>query len=153
MSSFDELYRRHVGAVFRYSMRLVANRETAEDITSEAFLELWRNIESIDTGRLPAWLFAVARNRAMDHWRHRAVEQRLAPPPPEPTIAEPEPESWLFSNKALKPIHRLCLVLRYVHGMNRAEISSITGLSEMQIKRYLQYARQLLRKELAKASA
>ncbi len=150
MSSFDELYRRHVGAVFRFSMRLVGNRETAEEITSDAFLELWRNIEIIDAERLPAWLFTVARNRAMDYWRHRAVEQRLAPDPPEPVVGEPVSDSWLFEHKALKPVHRLCLVLRYVHGMSRSEISERTGLSETQIKRYLQYARELLRKELTK---
>ena len=152
MDSFEELYRKHVGAVFRFSMRLVGDRSVAEDLTSEAFLELLRHVDTIDAGRLPAWLFTVARNRAMDYWRHRAVEQRNQPDPPEPVATVPGSERWLFENKALKPIHRLCLVLRYVHGMNRAEISARTGLSEMQIKGHLQYARQLLRKELGSAS-
>lgn len=152
MDAFEKLYRKHLASVFRFSMRLVGDRGIAEDITSEAFLELWRNVDTVDADRLPAWLFTVARNRAMDYWRHRTVEQRLAPDPPEPVVAASASDSWLFENKALKPVHRLCLVLRYVHGMSRSEISARTGLSEIQIKGHLQYARQLLRKELAKAS-
>ena len=51
--------------------------------------------------------------------------------------------------KALKPIHRACLILRYVHGMERSEIATRLGLSETQVKGLLQYARELVRKSLA----
>lgn len=153
MSALEELYRAHVGTVFRFSMRLVGRREVAEDITSEVFLALLRNIDAVDTDRLPAWLFTVARNQAMDYWRHRSVEQRyVAESRAAPAVEESAPESWLFESESLKPIHRVCLVLRYVEGMSRAEIARKMDLSETQVKRYLQYARHLLRKELANTS-
>jgi RNA polymerase sigma-70 factor (ECF subfamily) len=46
----------------------------------------------------------------------------------------------------LKQVHRVCLLLRYVHGMTRAEIAAQTGLTEMQVKGHLQYGLTLLRK-------
>jgi RNA polymerase sigma-70 factor (ECF subfamily) len=113
------------------------------------FLALYRNLQSIDAGQLPAWLFTVAKNRAVDYWRHCELEQRYAAAAADPVVLpESSREHGLFESTALKPIHRLCLILRYVHGMDRAEIAQRTGLSDNQIKSSLQYARQLLRKQL-----
>jgi RNA polymerase sigma-70 factor (ECF subfamily) len=46
----------------------------------------------------------------------------------------------------LKPVHRACLILRYSHGMSRAEIAGHLGLTETQVRGHLQYALTLLRK-------
>jgi RNA polymerase sigma-70 factor (ECF subfamily) len=142
-----------VDAVFRYTARCVGRRDVAEDITSEVFLTLHRNMAGIDLNELPGWLFAVARNRAVDYWRRSKVEQRYLQtlPPPETTWSPPL-EMWLRESKALKPVHRACLILRYVHGMERVEIAKTLGLSEMQVKGHLQYARTLLRRELEGAT-
>lgn len=149
MGSFEDLYRRHVQAVFRFAYRVTGDRATAEDITSEAFLALYRNLDSIDESLLPGWLLTVARNRARDLWRRRVVEQRslesleqLA----DPQVAQPAPlEAWMLECADLKPVHRTCLMLRYVYGMTRAEIADKTGLSETQVKGHLQYGLKLLR--------
>ncbi len=89
-SSFEDLYRRHVQAVFRFALRVTGDRATAEDVTSEAFLALYRNLDSIDESLLPGWLLTAARNRARDLWRRRAVEQRyleqLDQPREEPAV-------------------------------------------------------------------
>ncbi len=150
--SFEEIYARHADAVFRFAFRLVGRRDVAEDITSEAFLELVEHRDRVDVSRLPGWLFTVARNRAMDYWRRRALETRFAAGLEEPIQPEPAFEPKLFEHKALRPVHRACLLLRYVHGMTLSEISQQTGLSETQIKGYLQYARQLLRAAFTKTS-
>jgi RNA polymerase sigma-70 factor, ECF subfamily len=148
MGEFEALYRAHVQAVFRFALRCVTKRELAEDLTSDAFLALYHNLDSVDGSRLPAWLFTVVRNRARDHWRRQAVEQRYLQSLEEPSIAsDPLPlERWILESGDLKPVHRTCLMLRYGHGMTRAEIASRTGLSETQVKGYLQYALELLRK-------
>jgi len=155
MADFEKIYRTHVDAVFRYALRTVGNRELAEDITSDAFLELYRHLDSIDAARLPAWLYTVARNRAVDYWRRRALEQRHAQ---ELIQVEAAPESgldveaWLLRETTLKPVHRVCLILHFVHGMTRGEISRRLNLSEVKVKGYLQYALQLLRKAWDSAS-
>ena len=122
-------------------------REVAEDLTSEAFLALHRNLAAIDQSQLPGWLLTVVRNRARDWWRRQMVERRYA----EQFAAAPEPEAppverWLLDSTDLKQVHRVCLALRYVQGMTRAELSARTGLTEMQVKGHLQYALTLLRR-------
>ena len=150
MTDFDEVYRTHINAVFRYAVRVVGRRDVAEELTNDAFMALFRSFATIDTTQLPKWLFTVVRNRATDYWRRASLEQRYLvdlrnDPPADQARSVLE---WLDATPALKPVHRACLILRYVHGLERAEIASRLGLSENQVKGYLQYARQLLRKEL-----
>lgn len=161
MGSFEEIYQTHVAAVFRYSVHCVGRHEIAEEITSEAFLALYRNQDQVDETQLPAWLLTVVKRRAADYWRrwfleqqhagnlygqwrHGRIEAAAALPGPNPSV-----ESWLEENKELKPVHRACLILRYVHGMSRTEVAQKIGVSETQVKGYLQYALELLRKEFA----
>ena len=146
MASFDDIYRQHVQSVFRFAMRCVSRRDLAEDLTSEAFLALYRHIEQIDESQLPGWLLTVVRNRARDHWRRQAVEQRYLETLDPLVVDSPPLEQWILDSPNLKPVHRTCVMLRYVHGMSRAEIASTLGLSETQVKGHLQYALELLRK-------
>ena len=111
MDTFEDLYRRHVQAVFRFARSLVGSRETAEDLTSEAFLALHRNLASIDQSQLPGWLITVVRNRARDHWRRSTVEQRYVQQASEtPAVEPPQLERWLLECRDLKPVHRTCLM-------------------------------------------
>ena len=151
MSSFDDLYAKYAAAVFRHAFKCVGRREVAEDITSEVFLSLYRKRSSIDESRLPGWLFAVAKNRAVDYWRRSDVEERyLRQLPPAEAPVEPTVDLRLPETKALKPVHRACLILRYVHELDRATIASRLGLTENQVKGHLQYALTILRRELEK---
>jgi RNA polymerase sigma-70 factor, ECF subfamily len=150
MRSFEEIYRQHVQSVFRFAMRCVSRRDLAEDLTSEAFLALYRNIDQIDEAQLPGWLLTVVRNRARDYWRKQAVEQRYLETLDPPVAEAPPFERWILESPGLKPVHRTCLMLRYVHGMTRAEIAAKTGLTDMQVKGALQYALELLRKTYQK---
>jgi RNA polymerase sigma factor (sigma-70 family) len=102
MDGFEETYRHHFGAVFRFAIHCLGKRELAEDLTSEAFLELYRNWDKIDQKRLPGWLIAVVKNRAVDHWRRASREELYAEAPVE---ARTEFDSrlgiFLEENKAL----------------------------------------------------
>ena len=148
MATFEELYHQHVQAVFRFALSVASRRDVAEDLTSEAFLALHRNLDSIDQSQLPGWLLTVVRNRARDWWRRQKVEEKYVEQlQREPASPEaPRLERWILESADLKPIHRSCLMLRYVFGMTRGEIAAKTGLSEMQVKGHLQYALTLLRK-------
>ena len=153
MGTFEDLYRRHVQAVFRFACHVTGDRATAEDLTSEAFLALHRNLRSIDESLLPGWLLTVVRNRARDLWRRRVVEQRYVDRFDGPVVAQPAAmETWLLECGDLKPVHRMCVMLRYVYGMTRTEIATKTGLSETQVKGHLQYGLKLLREAYGKTS-
>lgn len=146
---FEAAYRKHVDAVFRFALSCVRRRDVAEDLTSEAFLALFRNFDGIDESRLPGWLLAVVRNRARDLWRRQVIEQGyLQSLTGKPDVAQAESDGGLLASPGLKAIHRVCLRLRYVDGLSRSEIASATGLSEIQVKGHLQYSLRLLRAAL-----
>jgi RNA polymerase sigma-70 factor, ECF subfamily len=147
MGNIEELYRTHIQAVFRYALSCTGRHDLAEDLTSEAFLALHRNLEHVNEALLPGWLLTVVRNRARDLWRRRMVEQRYAQQlAAHPALVEPKLGQWILQSGDLKPVHKTCLALRYLYGMNRVEIADTTGLTETQVKSYLQYALELLRK-------
>jgi len=147
---FEEIYRQHAPAVFRFALSVTRRKDIAEDLTSDAFLLLYRHQASIDATQLPAWLITVVRNRARDLWRHRIVEERYvqsAQADEAAAVVEPPPlENWILDSADLKPVHRACVMLRYVYGMTRPEVAARMGLSETQVKGHLQYALKLLRK-------
>lgn len=150
MADFDDVYRQHLPAVSRYAMRCVGRRDIAEELAADAFVKLYKAFDRLDLGQLPGWLLTIVRNAAIDYWRHRLTEQRyLATLSLEPiATAAPTVEQWLDLVPALHPVHRVCLILRYVHGCPRAEIARRLNLTEMQVKGHLQYAHELMRREL-----
>ena len=65
-------------AVFSLALKLLADREAAEEIVQETFIKLWQRPDSysVARGRLIAWLLGVAHHRAIDRLRRRQLEQR-----------------------------------------------------------------------------
>ncbi len=151
METFDDVYRRHLPVVLRAAARVVRRRDVAEEITADAFLELYRQFDRIDVDRLPAWLLTVVRNRGIDYCRKRQTERALSeePEPANEVEASAVTSANLFAHPALKPVHRVCLVLRYEHELSREDIARRLGLTDTQVRGHLQYALTLLRKHLA----
>lgn len=152
MTDFDAVYRRHLPAVFRYAIRCVGRRDVAEELTSDAFVALWQSFDGIDQSQLPGWLFTVVKNRAIDFWRRSSLEQRHLSPLERQAVPRESRSltELLDAAPSLKPVHRACLILRYVHGLERVQIAGRLGLTENQVKGHLQYARRLLRREFVR---
>ena len=74
------LYDRHVQAVFATALRVSRDRGIAAEVVQETFLTLWNRAELFDPSRgaLPAWLLAIARNRAIDRLRSEGRHERAA---------------------------------------------------------------------------
>src|SRR5690348_7467842 len=72
-SALDELYHRHARSVYSLVLHIVRDPSTAEDVTQEVFLKLWRQSDSYrpERGALSSWLLSVAHNRAIDVVRRR----------------------------------------------------------------------------------
>ena len=149
VEEFERVYRTYRDLVFRHALRVAGRRDVAEEITGDAFVALVEHRADVTPAMLPGWLVTFVKRRAIDHWRHRDVVRRHEATATESvTIPAESTEFWLDQVRALKPIHRACLLLRYVHGMDRAEIAATLGLSDTQVKGLLQYARELVRKSL-----
>ena len=76
--AFELIYDRHGGAAFSLAYRMVGNRVTAEDITQEAFLSIWRSRLRYDQARgsVRTWVLGIVHNRAIDALRRNVVHDR-----------------------------------------------------------------------------
>ena len=76
--AFELLYDRHGGAAFSLAYRMVGNKVTAEDITQEAFLSIWRSRLRYDQARgsVRTWVLGIVHNRAIDALRRGTVHDR-----------------------------------------------------------------------------
>jgi len=156
--TFDEVYRTHLQAVLRAARRAAGREDVAEEITADAFLELYLRFDRIEADRLPGWLITVVRNRAIDYWRHQQLERRFTEQlasvaPAAPPVAASAIGERLLASPWLKTIHRACLSMRYREGMTREEIGAQLGLSATQVRGHLQYGLTLLRRHMAPAGS
>src|ERR671923_916415 len=93
--ALEELYLIHFDRIYSYLHMSVGNRHDAEDLTTQTFLKMLESIKRFRWQSAPfsAWLFRIAHNLAMDHFRARRRWQpeEEAPEPP-PSEAEPSAE-------------------------------------------------------------
>lgn len=75
------LYDRYAGAVFALAMRIVGDREVAEEVTQESFLRVWRYASSYDPGRgrVGTWLLGMTHHLSIDQIRRRRVRAQAVP--------------------------------------------------------------------------
>src|ERR1043166_287973 len=72
--AFDTLYARHRGALFRYVLRGVKARAVAEELYQEIWiLVIEARKRYAPSARFTTWLYTIAHNRLVDHWRKRAL--------------------------------------------------------------------------------
>jgi RNA polymerase sigma-70 factor (ECF subfamily) len=73
LDAFQRFYRRYAGKVLAYARQLGRDRELAEDVAQEIFIAVWSKAGSFrpDRGDAAGWLYAMTRNRMIDHWRKR----------------------------------------------------------------------------------
>src|SRR3954467_11324238 len=76
--AFEVLYERHAGAAFSLAYRMVGRRNVAEDVTQEAFLNLWRSGARYDRSRgsVRTWVLGIVHHRAIDALRRSTVHDR-----------------------------------------------------------------------------
>jgi RNA polymerase sigma-70 factor (ECF subfamily) len=73
--AFEVFYDRHGGVAYSLAYRIVGDRTSAEDVTQEAFLSIWRSGARYDRARgsVRAWTLGIVRNRAIDALRRQAA--------------------------------------------------------------------------------
>jgi RNA polymerase sigma-70 factor (ECF subfamily) len=79
--AFGELYARAYRIVFTLIMRIVGNRETAEELTLDVFHDIWRRAASYDEsgGTVLGWIMNQARSRSIDRLRYEQRKKRVDP--------------------------------------------------------------------------
>jgi RNA polymerase sigma-70 factor (ECF subfamily) len=147
------LYAEHAGPLLRYALHLMSgDRQRAEDIVQETLLRAWQHPEAIADRPARPWLFAVARNLAVDAFRARKARPRevgdgaleLVPAPDE---AERALESWAVADaiRSLRLEHRGVLLETYYHGRSVAEAAAVLGIPPGTVKSRTFYALRALK--------
>jgi RNA polymerase sigma-70 factor (ECF subfamily) len=111
---FNGMVEEHGPALYRLAYRLIGDRHEAEDLVQEAFRSAWRSRETFrpDGGRR-AWLAAILRRRAADHWRQNRPPRTLGNDPGGDVEAAPEdPCRDEFTDEIQRALDRLPQDLR-----------------------------------------
>jgi RNA polymerase sigma factor (sigma-70 family) len=149
--AFDE----HYGAVFRFIRRLTHRADAAEDIAQECFLIYVRAPERFDAakGTLRTYLFAIARNLALKHYRDHRSEEQLAGgalgDAVDPTCGLDISASVERAVAALPVLEKEALILFQYEGLTLIEIGQVVGAEVGTVKARLRRARERLRTALA----
>ena len=77
--AFAALYDRHCRLAYSVAHKLTGEKHSAEDLTQEAFIKVWRSAESYRPGRgsVKTWILSVVRNRGIDQLRAKATRRRM----------------------------------------------------------------------------
>lgn len=136
------LYEQHAPVIFRYLFTHLDDRLDAEDLTEEVFLRVWRSLNQYQEQGIPfvAFLFRVARNALIDHYRKT---RRVEPPLPldEDMVGgnESDPADLAMTGMEQKEVrnlleqlrddYRTVLTLRFISDLSPDETAETMGKS------------------------
>ena len=162
LTAFEALYARHRPPLFRYLLHQCGKRELADELFQEIWMSVIRASGGYEvTAKFSTWLFRIAHNRLIDHYR---ASGRLAdyetdagengpPDQPAPGSAQPErlaeraevAQRIVAAVEALPPAQRESFLLATEGGLSVAEIAAATGTVFETAKSRLRYAYSRLR--------
>ncbi len=146
----EALFRNCERRLGTFLVQMVGNRTLAEDLLQDSFHDAFRARRSLATVEKPeAWLFGIARNRALAALRRRrrllgALERLVQ----RPERSEADDLELLavrdLLDRHLDPDDRALLILRYLHGFDAAELGAMTNRSPEAIRQRLSRAKARL---------
>jgi RNA polymerase sigma-70 factor, ECF subfamily len=160
--ALEELYLLHFDRIYSYLHMSVGNRHDAEDLTTQTFLKMLESIKRFRWQSAPfsAWLFRIAHNLAMDHFRASRRWQPEEDVPEPPGETEPSAELAAFQSigrqsmleliEGLSQEQQQVLTLKFVFNLPNREVATILGKTEGAIKSLQHRALVSLQKQLKK---
>ena len=157
--AFEEVVRRTYRHVYTQALRLVGDRQEAEDVTQESYLRVFRGIASFrGVSQFETWLYRIVANTAMSHLRRRRrfgdlmaeTEDGPVEPVADVRLAEGavERDALARALEALPLSMRVVVVLKDVYGLSCEEIGREVGATEGAVKVRLHRARKRLKGSL-----
>jgi len=164
-SALAALYDRYSRLVFSLLVRIVGDRADAEDLLQEVFVRVWDRADAYDKalGTPAAWLVRIARNRAIDRVRARAVrpaeagsvlpvEHPSGGPSPEQAAGEAETRRAVAGALATLPPEQRELIERaFFDGLTHTELAERSGLPLGTVKTRIRTGMQALKRLLGPA--
>ncbi len=162
MQAFEELYQRHHRRVYSLCLRMTQNVQEAEDLTQEAFIQLYRKIGSFrGDSAFTTWLHRLTVNQVLMHFRKRSVKMEKTTEEGETPVqvvhgtanpnAMPVVDRIALDNAIaqLPPGYRSVFILHDIEGHEHEEVARMLGCSVGTSKSQLHKARMKLRRLLS----
>ena len=161
--ALEELYLLHFDRIYSYLHLSVGNRHDAEDLTTQTFLKMLEAIGRFRWQAAPfsAWLFRIAHNLAIDHFRSRrrvqAEEDVPEPRGAEESSAEDQALDSMGRAGMLELIERLSteqrqvLTLKFLFGFANGEVATVLGKTEGAVKSLQHRALASLQKHVVRS--
>jgi RNA polymerase sigma-70 factor (ECF subfamily) len=153
---FETIFQKHKNGIYNYALRLLGERETANDVVQEVFTRLFER-QNGNYGRIAnikGWLFIAARNFCLNIKRDKRRKAKLTPEiVGSLSSANPVDARVVILEKAMQSLDlkfREALILREFEGFSYIEMAEILGLSKPAVKSLLFRARVTLREEYDK---
>jgi RNA polymerase sigma-70 factor, ECF subfamily len=159
--AFTEIVERYQKQLRYYLCKMLGESHTAEDIFQEVWIDVFRAIPRlVDVGAFRAWLYRIARDRAI-----RELRKRRPTPSPVETFdlieSEAKNEIVMFEDTEqfyaaldhLSPDHRETLILLFIEDMSYQEIADVTGLQIGTVRSRIHYAKRVLGDVLERMNA
>jgi RNA polymerase sigma-70 factor (ECF subfamily) len=158
--AFSEIFRQWYEPAVRSAARILRDPSIAEEISQDVVLELWRRRDAFPPdSSLGAYVLQSVRNRALNHLRHLAVQQRSVThiealtEPSQHADAEVQAGELEAAARdaiaALPPRTREMFVLSRERGMRYSEIAETLGVSVKAVEANMSRALRVLRERLA----
>ncbi len=159
-AAWDVLFRRYQLPLYAYVYELVHHEQTSLDLVQETFIAAARHIGGLrEDGKFGSWLFGIAHQKCLQHWRKQnrgEVRRDEVPEPPEEFDAGPDDLLIRREQEAgfmklldqLPPPQRSVLLLHFIEDFSLEEIARITETRIGTVKSRLHYAKRALRKLL-----
>jgi len=159
---FEMLIRTHSRTLFAAAFAILQNRDEAEDVVQETFVRAWNKRGRLrEPEKFPAWVTAMARNRACDLLRKRRTVplDDHGPEIPDTQTVRPDEQiagedlhgRVLAALSRLPEQHRTALTLRYLDGMDHRSIEKTMCLTNGALRGILGRALTTMRKTLKPA--
>lgn len=144
------VYQEFSQRVFAYCLKILADRQLAEDVVQETFLKVRQHAQSIQSNEsFKSWIFRIARNEALMQLRKRRSNGQIEDgsvwseeTPHQQFVALERTEIVNRLLDGLKHEYREALVLLVYENMTYAEIASVTGATESSVKSRIFRARK-----------
>jgi RNA polymerase sigma-70 factor, ECF subfamily len=151
--AMEVLYARHHLRIYRFVLGLVNDAPTAEDLTSDVFLDVWKQADRFEgRSQVSTWMLSIARYKAMSALRSHTndpLNDEIATKIPDSAdnaevIVQKHNESIVLRQclMQLSPAHREVIDLVYYHEKSVAEVAEITGVPPNTVKTRMFHARK-----------
>ena len=158
-SAFGKLYDHYQPMIYRFVLVKVGRREEAEDITHQVFLQAWQNIRTYRHRGYPfgSWLYRIARNRVIDHYRSRkddvsleaADTQDVSHQISQPDVSlQMDMERVMAAVRSLKPEYQDVIILRFIEDLSVRETAGAMRKTEGAVKLIQHRAIEELKKKI-----